>query len=64
MKKMKVWIDPDWSPGGIDWDLQSKGMAKIYATQGMDTWISATLIIDRSPQAKKAKRARKKPVDK
>ena len=60
MKKVKVWIDPDWSPGGIDWDLQSKGMAKIYARQGMDTWVSATLIIDRSPQKKRKAKARKK----
>lgn len=64
MKKIKVWIDPDWSPGGISWDLQSKGMAKIYAEQGMDSWVSATLIIDRSPQVKKPKRAKPKSLDK
>ena len=64
MKKIKVWIDPDWGPGGIDWDLQSMGMAKIYTNQGMDSWVSAALIIDRSPQKKKAVRASLKCVDK
>lgn len=53
MKRIKVWVDTDWSPGGITWDLQSKGMAKIYAEQGMENWTSATLIIDPTPLKKK-----------
>ena len=64
MKKIKVWVDPDWSPGGIPWDLERSGMAKVYARKGMQNWVSATLVIDRSPQKKCKYKARKKNLDK
>jgi hypothetical protein len=59
MKKITVWVDPDWSPGGINWELARMGMAKVYARKGMPTWQKATLIINPTPQKKK-----KKAVDK
>ena len=55
MKKIKVWVDTDWSPGGIDWDLQSKGMAKIYAEKGMSDWTPATLIIEKPAKSRPKK---------
>lgn len=64
MKKIKVWVDPDWSPGGIPWDLERSGMAKVYARKGMKNWVSATLVIDRSPQKKCKNKISKKLVDK
>ena len=60
MKKLKVWIDTDWGPGGINWDLLSKGMGKVYAEQGMDSWKSATIIIDTDPPKKNKKPKSKK----
>jgi hypothetical protein len=64
MRKIKVWIDPDWSPGGVPWDLDRAGMAKVYASQDMKTWVGAWLVLDRSPQKKNKNKARKKNLDK
>ena len=63
-KKIKVWVDPDWSPGGIPWDLERSGMAKVYARRAMKTWVSAWLVIDNTPQKTSTARTRKKTVDK
>lgn len=60
MKKYTVWIDTDWGPGGIDWDLERNGSARVYAKHGMKTWVRATLTIDRSPHVKKPTRAKQK----
>lgn len=54
MKRIKVWVDTDWSPGGVNWDLQSKGMARVYAEKGMSDWTPATLIIEQAPRKKKS----------
>jgi hypothetical protein len=62
MKKYTVWIDTDWGPGGIDWDLERNGLAKMHAKQGMKHWVRATLTIDRSPHKKKQTRPKQKPL--
>lgn len=64
MKKYKVYVDMDWSPGGLDWDLQSKGMGKVYAEKGMTKWRSATLTIDPLPPKRSPAKTSKKTVDK
>lgn len=64
MKKITVWVDPDWGPGGINWELSRMGMAKIYARQGINTWVKATLIIDRSPHRKNPRKSKKQNLDK
>jgi hypothetical protein len=64
MKKITVWVDTDWGPGGIDWELARMGTAKVYARKGISTWVKATLTIDRSPRKKKPKKINKQDLDK
>ena len=62
-KRIKVWVDPDWSPGGIPWDLERAGMAKVYARHAMKNWVCAWLVINNTKKKPRAK-SRKKNLDK